>query len=46
MTKASDGLMLFELSKTKKISVGALRKLLPDIETTLFFAKVYNLDAR
>ena len=46
MTKASDGLTLFELSQTKKISVGALRKLLPDIETTLFFAKVYKLDAR
>lgn len=46
MTRTHDGLTLFELKPNKKISVGALRKLLPDIETTLFFGKVYKLDAR
>ena len=36
---------LFDLGNNKKISVAALRRLLPDIETTLFFGKVYKLDA-
>lgn len=43
--QSSDGLTLFELSPGKLIAVSALRRLLPDIETTLFFAKVYHLDA-
>ena len=37
---------LFDLGNNKKISVAALRRLLPDIETTLFFGKVYKLDAQ
>ena len=37
---------LFDLGNNKKISVAALRRLLPDIETTLFFGKVYKLNAQ
>ncbi len=39
-----DTLDLFELSPTKKVSFGTLRTMLPTIETTLFFAKVYKLN--
>lgn len=34
---------LFDLPGGQRISYGALQRLLPDIETTLFFAKVYSL---
>lgn len=34
---------LFDLGNNKKISVAALKRLLPDIETALFFGKVYKL---
>lgn len=44
-SSTSDDLELFVISSDKQISVGALRRVLPDIETTLFFAKVYELDA-
>lgn len=37
-------LKLFEFAPGKKVSVRTLRTLLPDIETALFFAKVYQLD--
>lgn len=37
-------LELFEFAPGKKVSIRTLRTLLPDIETTLFFAKVYALD--
>lgn len=42
-SSTSDDLKLFVISSDKQISVGALRRVLPDIETTLFFAKVYEL---
>lgn len=35
----------FELSKNKLISNAKLKELLPDVETALFFAKVFELDA-
>ena len=35
----------FELSKNKLISKAKLKELLPDVETALFFAKVFELDA-
>lgn len=36
---------LIEVKKGVRFSVGQLRRLLPDVETALFFAKVYKLDA-
>ena len=46
MIHSSSEFELFDLGNNKKISVAALRRLLPDIETTLFFGKVYKLDAK
>ena len=46
MIHSSSEFDLFDLGNNKKISVAALRRLLPDIETTLFFGKVYKLDAK
>ena len=46
MIHSSSEFELFDLGNNKKISVAALRRLLPDIETTLFFGKVYKLDAQ
>ena len=46
MIHSSSEFDLFDLGYNKKISVAALRRLLPDIETTLFFGKVYKLDAK
>ena len=46
MIHSSSEFDLFDLGNNKKISVAALRRLLPDIETTLFFGKVYKLDAQ
>ena len=45
MIHSSSEFDLFDLGNNKKISVAALRRLLPDIETALFFGKVYKLDA-
>ena len=36
---------LFEINSSKRITFDALEHLLPSIEVTLFFAKVYNLSA-
>lgn len=41
--EVSAGLELFEVSPTKKMPAAILRKLLPDVETALFFAKTYKL---
>ena len=46
MIHSSSEFDLFDLGNNKKISVAALRRLLPDIETALFFGKVYKLDAQ
>ena len=46
MIHSSSEFDLFDLGNNKKISVAALRRLLSDIETTLFFGKVYKLDAQ
>ena len=46
MIHSSTEFDLFDLGNNKKISVAALRRLLPDIESTLFFGKVYKLDAQ
>lgn len=35
---------LFKLSPTRMVSHAALKRMLPDVETALFFAKVYALD--
>lgn len=40
-----DELELFELDETRKISVGALRRLIPDPGVAVFFGKVYKLNA-
>ena len=40
-----DSLTLFEIVPGKKASVQSLAHLLPDIETTFFFAKAYKLNA-
>src|SRR4051812_10326561 len=45
-TSSADSLELFEIKPGKKFSVPTLRAWLPDTETILFFAKVYDLDAR
>ncbi len=45
MIHSSTEFELFDLGNNKKISVAALKRLLPDIETALFFGKVYKLDA-
>lgn len=39
-------LKLIEIKPGKQFSLATLKSLLPDIETLLFFAKVYNLDPR
>ena len=36
---------LFELNSEQRIQWSKLRELLPDVETTVFFAKLYNLNA-
>ena len=43
-TSSSDDLKLFDLGGGKRAGYGTLRSLLPDVETALFFAKVYSLD--
>lgn len=45
MTMSSCTNGFFELSKTQLISHNKLKELLPDVETALFFAKVFKLDA-
>lgn len=45
-TDVRKDLALFDLGGGKLISEGSLRTLLPDVETALFFAKVYKLDYR
>jgi hypothetical protein len=40
-----DSLTLFEIAPGKKASMQTLAHLLPDVETTLFFAKAYNMSA-
>jgi len=40
----AESVTLFDLGKNRKISVAALHRLLPDIETALFFAKAYDLN--
>jgi hypothetical protein len=40
-----DSLTLFEIAPGKKASMQTLAHLLPDVETTLFFAKAYKMDA-
>lgn len=42
-SQVADSTALFHLSPTKAVSHAALRALLPDIDTALFFAKVYEL---
>ena len=42
---ATKDLTLFDLGGNKFIPVNVLQRLLPDVETALFFAKVYDLDA-
>lgn len=39
-----DSLEIFEIDSTTKFSWATLRMLLPDVETALFFAKVYDID--
>jgi hypothetical protein len=41
----SDKLTVVEVKPGLKFSLGTLKDLLPDVETTLFFGKVYDLDA-
>ena len=45
MTVSSCTNGFFELSKTQLISHNKLKELLPDVETALFFAKAFKLDA-
>lgn len=45
MTTSDMGYELITLTPTKKMPLAVLKKLLPDIQTTLFFAKLYKLDA-
>ena len=45
MTMSSCTNGFFELSKTQLISHNKLKELLPDVETALFFAKAFKLDA-
>jgi hypothetical protein len=40
-----DSLTLFEIAPGKKASIQTLAHLLPDVETTLFFAKAYKMNA-
>lgn len=40
-----DDLEIIEVKRGVKFSVGVLKQILPDIETTLFFGKVYDLNA-
>jgi hypothetical protein len=40
-----DSLTLFEIAPGKKASMQTLAHLLPDVETTLFFAKAYKMSA-
>lgn len=44
-TSLRSDLEIIEVRPGKRFSVGVLQDLLPDIETLLFFAKVYDLDA-
>lgn len=44
-TSSTDQLKLIEIVPGKKFSAESLKKILPDIETALFFAKVYKMDA-
>lgn len=50
MTSSPDAqktnLKVFELGNGRKTTVAALFRLLPDVETALFFAKLYRLDYR
>lgn len=46
MTTSSCDTHLIDLPNGKRISVGALRRLLPTAEVALFFAKAYKLDYR
>ena len=39
-------LQIIEIKPGKRFSVGLLERLLPDVETALFFGKVYDLDYR
>jgi hypothetical protein len=41
----SDSLAVVEVKPGKRFTKGLLRRMLPDVETTLFFGKVYDLDA-
>lgn len=43
ISSSTNDVRLFEISPGVKFSQGVLRRLLPDVETLLFFAKVYAL---
>lgn len=43
-SEVRDSLALFHLNNGKRVSVATLKALLPDIETALFFGKVYGLN--
>lgn len=45
-SQVTDSTTLFEFKPGKHISIDALRTLLPDTETALFFCKAYDLDYR
>lgn len=45
-TELKQQLQLIEIKPGKKFSLATLRAMLPDVETLLFFAKVYALDAQ
>ena len=44
-SELKQSLQVIEVKPGKRFSVATLRSLLPDVETLLFFAKVYGLDA-
>lgn len=44
-SQVQQSLRLIEVSPGKHVSEAALRAMLPDVETALFFGKVYNLSA-
>jgi hypothetical protein len=44
-SEIEESLTLIELSPTRRASVALLKTLLPDVETALFFAQAYELDA-
>lgn len=44
--EVSEKLTLFQIAPGKQVSHAVLRDLLPDVETALFFGKVYRLNAR